>query len=99
MLWIVFSAGLHYYVELAQTGNAIFGALGGVLIVMLWFWLLSLAVLIGGEINELLLDHRTAWASEGVEGGSQVGHEGAGFDGGAAVEEDPHDGRRHDDPV
>lgn len=114
VLWVVFSAGLHSYVELAQTGNAIFGALGGVLIVMLWFWLLSLAVLIGGEVNELLLEHRLvheaeanaevearddAPDSEFVEGGPEPGHEGAGFDGGTAVEEDAHDRRRDHDPV
>ncbi len=94
-LWIVFSAGLRLYVEIARAGNAVFGALGGVLIVLLWFWLLSLAVLLGGEINQLLLTS----AGGPVEGGAKGGDEGAGFDGGAAVEDDPHDGRRHDDPV
>ncbi len=54
VLWLAFSAGLRLYLELAQQGNAVFGALGGVLIVLLWFWLLSLAVLIGGELNQIL---------------------------------------------
>lgn len=58
VLWLVFSGGLRVYLELAQTGNAVFGALGGALIVLLWFWLLSLAVLIGGELNQVLLDER-----------------------------------------
>lgn len=57
-LWLVFSGGLRVYLELAQAGNAVFGALGGALIVLLWFWLLSLAVLIGGELNQVLLDER-----------------------------------------
>lgn len=56
VLWLAFSAGLRLYLELAQAGNAVFGALGGALIVLLWFWLLSLAVLIGGELNQVLLD-------------------------------------------
>lgn len=56
VLWLLFSAGLRLYLELAQAGNAVFGALGGALIVLLWFWLLSLAVLIGGELNQVLLD-------------------------------------------
>jgi membrane protein len=58
VLWLVFSGGLRLYLELAQAGNAVFGALGGALIVLLWFWLLSLAVLIGGELNQVLLDER-----------------------------------------
>lgn len=94
VLWLVFSGGLRIYLQVAQTGNAVFGALGGVLIVLLWFWLLSLAVLIGGEVNQLRLED-----SAPVQGGAERGHEGAGFDGGAAVEDDPHDRRRDDDAV
>lgn len=102
VLWLAFSGGLRVYLELAQTGNAVFGALGGALIVLLWFWLLSLAVLIGGELNQVLLDERApvqgphapveqaakdrstdalprpSAASDDVEGGTQVGDEGAG---------------------
>lgn len=55
VLWLAFSGGLRLYLELAQAGNAVFGALGGALIVLLWFWLLALAVLLGGELNQLLL--------------------------------------------
>ena len=126
-MWLVFSGGLRVYLQLAQTGDAAFGALGGVLIVLLWVWLVSLAVLIGGEINQLRLEsarpgsaggssaddggvgERTdapAGATEsarpgsaGVEGGAELGDEGTSFDGGATVEDDPHDGRRDDDAV
>jgi membrane protein len=56
VLWVVFSVGMRVYLELAQAGNAVFGTLGGALIVLLWFWLLSLAILIGGELNQVLLD-------------------------------------------
>lgn len=56
LLWLVFSSGLSVYIELASAGNAVFGALGGGLIALLWFWLLSLAVLLGGELNQVLLD-------------------------------------------
>lgn len=101
ILWLVFSGGLRIYLQVAQTGNAVFGALGGVLIVLLWFWLLALAVLIGGEVNQLRLEQVESAqpGSAGVEGGPELGHEGAGFDGGAAVEDDPHDRRRDDDAV
>ncbi|WP_436795718.1 YihY/virulence factor BrkB family protein [Actinospongicola halichondriae] len=97
VLWIVFSGGLRVYLAIASAGNAVFGALGGVLIVLLWFWLLSLAVLLGGEINQLLIDPEAGSAA--IEGGAERGHEGASFDGGAAVEDDPHDCRGDHDTV
>ena len=106
ILWLIFSAGLRVYVSFAQTGNAVFGALGGVLIVLLWFWLLSLAVLIGGECNQVLLDLGVTPASKqamaysaAVERIAERTHEGAGFDRGATLEQDPHDGRRDHDSV
>lgn len=78
VLWLAFSGGLRVYLELAQAGNAVFGALGGALIVLLWFWLLSLAVLIGGELNQVLLEEPP---SDGVERGPQVGDEGTRVEG------------------
>lgn len=97
VLWLLFSGGLRLYLELAQAGNAVFGTLGGALIVLLWFWLLSLAILVGGELNQVLLEEPNA--SGGVDGVAQAGDEGTGVDGGAAVEEEAHDGRGDDHPV
>lgn len=88
VLWVLFSAGLRLYVEVAEQGNAVFGALGGVLIVLLWFWLLSLAVMIGGEVNQVLIGER----SHPVESAAERAHELAGLDRAATVEEDAHDG-------
>ena len=88
VLWVLFSAGLRLYVEVAEQGNAVFGALGGVLIVLLWFWLLALAVMIGGEVNQLLLIE----GSHPVESMAERAHELAGLDRAAPVEDDAHDG-------
>jgi membrane protein len=98
MLWVLFSAGFNLYVQVAQQGNAVFGTLGGALIVLLWFWLLALAVMIGGEVNQLRL-RRKVVDSDLVESASERAHELSGVDGTPAVEEDPHDGRGHDDAV
>ena len=94
-LWLVFSGGLQLYLALAQQGNPVFGTLGGALIVLLWLWLLALAVMIGGELNQILLTRR----SGPVESVAERAHELAGLDRAAPVEEDPHDGGSDDDAV
>jgi membrane protein len=106
ILWLTFSVAFRLYLELAQAGNAVFGALGGALIVLLWLWLLALAVLLGGELNQILREERglvpsrpAGDSSAGVEGVAQLAHERAGLDGRATVEEDAHDGGGDDDPV
>ncbi len=107
VLWIVFSAGLRVYIEFAQAGNAVFGALGGVLILLLWFWLLAVAALIGGEINQLLLRDPAdedlvepdRSESELIQSLAERAYELAGLEGPTAVEEDPHDGGRDHDTV
>ena len=99
VLWVAFSAGLRLYVEFAQGTNAVFGALGGALIALLWFWLLALAVMIGGEINGLLIPPGEEAPSELVESAAERAHELAGVDGAATVEEDAHDGGGHDHAV
>ena len=101
VLWLAFSGGLRVYLEIAQTGNAVFGTLGGALIVLLWFWLLSLAILIGAELNFVLhLEQaRRRPGSAGVERAAEAPDEVAGVDGGSAVEQHAHDGRGDDHPV
>lgn len=53
ILWLVVSVGFRLYLQLFG-GNAIFGVLGGALIVLIWLYLLSAALLIGGEVNAAL---------------------------------------------
>lgn len=58
LAWVVFSGGLRLYVVTASAGNAVYGALGGVLVVLIWFWLLALAVMVGGQVNATLWQGR-----------------------------------------
>ena len=51
VLWIAATSGLHFYVVFAADGNPVLGAFGGGLIVLLWAYLLALALLVGGEFN------------------------------------------------
>lgn len=53
-LWLTASIGFRFYLEMAVQFNQVFGALGGALILMIWFYVLSLSLLIGGEFNMAL---------------------------------------------
>lgn len=56
-LWLLGSGGFHLYLVLVTDGNPILGAFGGGVIVMMWVYLLSLALLLGGQLNAVLLSH------------------------------------------
>ena len=63
LLWLAASWGLNLYLELVVTSSPIFGALGGGLILMTWFYLLCVALLAGAELNAILLARRR-WRAE-----------------------------------
>ena len=58
VLWLAASYGLNVYVNTFVTTSPVFGALGGGLILMSWFYLLCAALLIGAELNAILLARR-----------------------------------------
>ncbi len=58
VLWLAATGGFHLYLEIAGQRNPVLGAFGGGVIVMTWAYLLSLALLAGGELNATLTDHR-----------------------------------------
>jgi membrane protein len=58
LLWLLASYGLNLYLELVVRSSPIFGALGGGLILMTWFYLLCVALLAGSELNTILLARR-----------------------------------------
>lgn len=51
-LWIALSLGLRVYLGTFGRSNPALGALGGPLIVLLWFYLLALALLVGAEVAQ-----------------------------------------------
>jgi membrane protein len=50
-LWLLGSAAFSLYVNYFGNYNKTYGALGGVVVLMLWFYLTSYIVLLGAEIN------------------------------------------------
>lgn len=51
VLWLVVSVGLKLYLSLAGNYNETYGAIGGVMVLLLWFYLSGLVILLGAELN------------------------------------------------
>jgi membrane protein len=50
-LWLLASIGFRVYLHFLNTYAAFYGSLGGVMILLVWLYVVGLAFLIGGEIN------------------------------------------------
>jgi membrane protein len=51
LLWVVASLGFKFYVANFADYNATYGSLGGVIVLMLWFYITGVAILVGAEMN------------------------------------------------
>ncbi len=51
ILWIVLSAAFAVYVASFGSYNKTYGALGGVIVFLVWLWLTNVAILLGAEFN------------------------------------------------
>ena len=59
MIWLLGSLALSWFVANFGTYNATYGSLGAVIGFMIWLWLSTIVVLLGGEINAEM-EHQTA---------------------------------------
>jgi membrane protein len=58
-LWVIASVGLRVYLHFFNSYTRIYGSLGAVIILLLWFYVTGLAILIGGEVNATI-EHAAA---------------------------------------
>jgi membrane protein len=56
ILWLFLSFGFRLYLNYYNTYSKMYGSLGAVIILMLWLYLTSLVILIGGLINSILTE-------------------------------------------
>lgn len=58
LIWILASLAFSLYVRNFAAYNQFYGALGGVVIMMIWFWLTAFILLLGAELNSEI-EHQT----------------------------------------
>src|SRR5215208_8310286 len=63
LLWILFSLGFKIYVTNFSDYNETYGAIGGVIVLLLWFYTSGLAILIGAEMNAEI-EHASPYGKE-----------------------------------
>lgn len=51
LLWVVASAGFAFYVGNFGSYNESFGAMSGVIVMLLWLWISAFVVMLGAEVN------------------------------------------------
>ncbi|WP_022792362.1 YihY/virulence factor BrkB family protein [Marinococcus halotolerans] len=59
LLWQVVSLGFSFYVSNFGSYSATYGSLGGVIILLLWFFLTGLVLMIGAEMNVIIHRRKT----------------------------------------
>jgi membrane protein len=58
VLWVAVSFGFSAYVRNVAAYNQFYGTLGGVAVLMIWFWMTAWIVLLGAELNAEV-EHQT----------------------------------------
>ena len=58
--WIIVSLVFSYYVSNFGNYSAMYGSLGGIIILLIWFYLTGMIIILGGEMNALLYKRKLA---------------------------------------
>ncbi|HLQ74191.1 MAG TPA: YihY/virulence factor BrkB family protein [Bacillota bacterium] len=58
LLWIIASLGFSFYIGNFANFSATYGSLGGMIILMIWFYLTGILLMVGAEINVILHEEK-----------------------------------------
>jgi membrane protein len=75
VLWVVASWAFSRYVSSFGSYDRTYGSLGGVIVLLLWMWISSLAMLVGAEVNALIEHRSPEGKRQGAKLRSDVGLE------------------------
>jgi membrane protein len=65
-LWLMVSLALRFYIVNFGNYNETYGAIGGVMVLMLWFYLSGIALLVGAELNAEI-EHASPYGKDAGE--------------------------------
>ncbi|WP_051475682.1 YihY/virulence factor BrkB family protein [Bacillus sp. J37] len=57
--WMVVSLAFSYYVGNFANYSATYGSIGGIIVLMIWFYLSGMIIILGGELNAMLYKRKT----------------------------------------
>jgi len=63
MLWLAGSLGFRYYAVNFGSYEATYGAIGGMMLLLMWFYVSAVAVVIGAELNAEI-EHASPWGKD-----------------------------------
>jgi membrane protein len=66
VLWLVLSLALRTYYQLVPNANETYGAIGGIMVLMLWFYCSGIALLLGAEMNAEI-EHASPYGKDAGE--------------------------------
>lgn len=53
--WLAFSIGFAYYVDNMANYSVVYGSIGAIIILLMWFYFSAITILMGAECNHALL--------------------------------------------
>jgi membrane protein len=66
LIWIASSAAFAFYVSNFGSHNKTYGALGGVIVFLVWLWVSNISILLGADLNAELERGRQIEAGAGA---------------------------------
>lgn len=73
LVWLTASLGFSFYVSHFSTFGVTYGALGGVIVLLLWMWISALALMLGAEINAILTQEKRRRADARTHPAKELG--------------------------